>query len=224
MSVLLDAAQNVQHLAAKYDGAIVAFSGGKDSLVVLDMARRCFKRVVGLFMYFVPDLQCDADRLAIAKTWGIEVLQYPHFSFLEAMGCGAYCVKRPMPELTRYDIYEMCRADTGMRCVLTGIKKSDSMARRKPSKMTSADVFHPIIEWKDFDVLAYCGYHKIDLPKTPTGRKSSGVDLRGESLLFLHENFPDDFKRLCEFFPFAEAVLWRERWHYEYTGAVEQSE
>jgi phosphoadenosine phosphosulfate reductase len=218
MSVLCQAFETVQHLATRHDAALVAFSGGKDSRAVMDMARRSFRRVVGLFMYFVPGLDCDRQRLEIAEQWGIEVVKYPHFTFLDALREGTYCWggigHSSIPRLTRQEIYDLARFETGIRIVLTGIKSSDSLARRNAKRITSRDVYHPIIKWKDFDVLAYCGLHGIPLPQTPSGQRSSGVDLRYRSLLWLHEHYPDDWQRLLQWFPFAEAVLWREKWFY----------
>ena len=39
------------------DACLVAFSGGKDSLVVMDMSLRSFSRVEAFFMYLVPGLE-----------------------------------------------------------------------------------------------------------------------------------------------------------------------
>lgn len=225
VSIFSRTADMITGLARRHDSALIAFSGGKDSLVVMDLARRHFKRVAGLFMYFVPGLQCDADRLKIAEAWGVPVIQYPHFGFLECIKHGVYAWERhkEFPQLTRQQIYDLARRDCDCKCVLTGIRKSDSMARRNPKRMTSADVYHPIFEWKDFDVFAYCELNQIPLPATPSGQRSSGVDLKGKTLLWLHENYPDDFDRICDWFPFARAVLYRERWFYGYQGGADET-
>lgn len=50
MSILEEASAIYERLAEKSDHCLVAYSGGKDSMVVLDYAARYFKRVDAFFM------------------------------------------------------------------------------------------------------------------------------------------------------------------------------
>jgi len=43
--------------------------------------------------------------------------------------------------------------------------------------------------------------------------QTSGVGLVTRSLLWLHENEPDDFKKILRWFPFAEAVVYRRKYY-----------
>lgn len=225
MNILVKTAEQLRGLAEQHDSCLVSFSGGKDSLVVLDMARRAFKKVVGFFLYFVPTLRCDAERLAIADKWGIEILQYPDKAFIAALKSGLYCFKthahEDLPTFEQPDIYAAVRSDTGIQYILTGMKKSDSIARKRMlTKYTARDVIHPLLNWANFDVLAYCKMNEIELPQADPKKRSSGVSLALDSLTFLHEKYPDDFQKICRWFPFAQAVILREKWHWGYQEAT----
>ena len=59
---------------------IVAFSGGKDSCVTLDLCTRFFDKVYAFFMYQVPNLSFQERTIQhYEKRYGIEVLRIPHF-------------------------------------------------------------------------------------------------------------------------------------------------
>jgi len=228
MSVFLDSAREISQLAAQHDAVLVAFSGGKDSLAVMDLCRRAFKRVAGFFMAFVPGLRCDDERLAIAVSWGVEVRHYPHWGFLDCLRSGVYCnngaAHDRIPKLAHFDIYRIASADFGIPLIVTGMKASDSASRRKNlvRRLTKETIRHPISQWRDFDVMAYLQLHAIPLPPSPKGRRSAGVDLKGESLVWLYENYPDDFEKVCQWFPYAEAVIHRERLYFGYTQPIRE--
>ncbi|HZQ45959.1 MAG TPA: hypothetical protein VFC07_03025, partial [Verrucomicrobiae bacterium] len=74
------------------------------------------------------------------------------------------------------------------------------------------DVFYPIKGWNKHDVLAYLRMQNIPLPDAHQGN-TSGVDLSTRSLLWLHDAYPDDFKLLCRYFPYAEAVVYRRKFY-----------
>lgn len=222
MNILAQTAAQLKALADQHPAVLVSFSGGKDSLAVLDMARRSFQKVVGFFLYFVPGLRCDAERLKIAEDWGIDVLQYPNKAFIGALRGGLYCFRsqahQSLPEFGQKEIYAAVRNDTGIPYILTGMKKSDSIARKRMlDKFTAKDVVHPLLNWANFDVLAYLKLNNIPLPPMLQNKQcSNGVSLALDSLKFIWENYPDDFERIKEWFPFAEAVRCREKWFWDY--------
>lgn len=212
---------NLRKAAETTDAILVAYSDGKDSRVVMDLCVRIFKRVEAFFLYFIPGLECEQIGLAQAeRRWGVKIRHYPDFRVIVgAMKAGMYChpsYKRDdLPQYKLEDAYQAARIDSGIRLIATGIKKSDSSFRRRFLAATKdkPDIIHPLIEWNKYDVLSYLQTRAIPVPDGGSGATSSGVDLSVKSLLWLHDTWPDDFRRLCEYFPFAEAVVWRRKFY-----------
>ena len=42
---------------------------------------------------------------------------------------------------------------------------------------------------------------------------TSGVGLDHASLCWLHDSHPEDFKKLLEWYPYAEACIWHREWY-----------
>lgn len=200
------------------DDCLVAFSGGKDSLVVMDLALRTFSRVQAFFMYLVPGLECVELELERARQrWGIEIAQYPHWMVHKLIKNSVYCASHwsndSLPEWKLADVYALALLESGASQLATGAKSADSGWRRRfMSTQREEQVFYPIAKWHKYDVLAYLKARGIPLPPS-SGKTATGIDLSTPSLLWLHDTFPADFRRLCEVFPFAEAVVWRRKFY-----------
>jgi sulfate adenylyltransferase subunit 2 len=203
--------------AAADDAVVVFYSGGKDSLCVMDLCTRAFKRVVGVFMYLVPGLACVEKQLDFARQkWGVPILQYPHWVLAKCLADGMYCNNPSVVddlELSLGDIYAAVRQDTGFKLIAHGAKKSDSLWRRR--SLTThhyENVIYPIVEWNKFDVMGYLKSHDIPLPDSSAGN-ATGIDLSTLSLLWLHDHHPQDFQALCKVFPYAPAAVHRRQWY-----------
>jgi phosphoadenosine phosphosulfate reductase len=220
MAIWNDTLDLMKQKAEVSDSCLVAYSGGKDSLVVMDLCMKTFKNVVPFFMYFVPGLECVEKQLRYCKErWGKDVLMYPHWLLYRCMKNGIYCdehfSKDEMPEPSLLDIYSWVRAETGISFLATGAKKSDSIWRRRCYFSSTAHwdwAFYPCQEWNKFDVMAYLEVNKIPMPDS-SGKSATGIDLSTPSLLWLHDKYPDDFKTLLNWFPFAEAVVQRRKFY-----------
>lgn len=63
------------------DSVIVAFSGGKESIVTLDLCFRYFKNVRAFFMYICPDLSFQERTLEwYEKKYQTEIIRIPHMA------------------------------------------------------------------------------------------------------------------------------------------------
>lgn len=209
--------------AEKHDAILVAYSGGKDSLVVADLCLRVFKRVEGFLWYNAPGLEFNARIVRAAKErFGITVRQYPSFGCFDALRTGLFCdsplSRDDWPEITVQDIYKLARADTGVHLVADGCRKQDSPRRREmiQKKRLAEWNLCPIGDWITYDVKSYLALRKIPLPEVPNTNKntvSSGLSLTNQSLLWLHDTYPEDFKTLCRVYPYAEAVVKRREFY-----------
>lgn len=205
---------------AKYhDSAIVSFSGGKDSLVCLDLARKAFKNVVCFFMYAIPGLQCVERVLQWAReTYKVEILQYPGMMYRDAIENRLYCSAHVdlgnfMRGIALHDIYATVMHDTGYKIIVHGAKEADSLWRRQRyfKFYTIDQLVHPLKKWRKFDVLSYCKMNNIPLPDVRNG--STGIDLSTPSILWMYDNSREDFERMRVHFPYIGAVVKRRKWY-----------
>ena len=208
--------------ASEHDHCAVAFSGGKDSLVVLDLCVRAFKRVTPFFMYLVPDLACVTRELAAAEErYGVKVVQYPHHAISTIMKHGAFClpIATSTPEWTLDDVYALALQESGATVLATGARLADSPWRRRQMATwgNKSETIYPASHWNKLQVLGYLRMRGIPIPPS-SGHSATGIGLKEPSLLWLHDTFPDDFERLCRVYPLARGMIKRR----EYFGDTEQ--
>lgn len=214
-------ARVLERAAGEHEGVVVAYSDGKDSRVVMDLALRAgFRRVHAFFMEFIPGLRCVDDslqqveqRLSAVPCFQGPILRYPHWLLRRCLVDGVYtrgAGETALPAWKLHDVYALARHDTQTELVLTGAKGSDSAWRRRMMGNwgTRGDVAYPIAKWNRLQVEGYLRTRGIEIPAS-SGKSATGIDLSEPSLLWLHDTFPDDFERLCKVFPFARAVVKR---------------
>lgn len=221
MQPLQETLKRLETAAAAHKRVLVAYSGGKDSIATLDLCVKTFgiENVECFFMYFIPGLRCVEDELDKArKRWGVKIHQYPHWVLHKALAYGFFT----NPWYTLDDlgfvewkldnIYALAMAETDIGLIAHGRKRSDSKwARRVLATWGDKDtLLYPLIGWSKLDVLAYLTANNLWVPGT-SGRNATGVDLSTPSLLWLHDNHPQDFARIEHVFPYVRAVVERRR-------------
>lgn len=201
----------------RFDSVIVSYSGGKDSLAVMDLCVRTFKRVEGFIMEYVPGLALTDVAIAYARDrWKVECRRYIHWDAVLAISQGVFCDSHWTHDIKKYgiaDVYREVRKDTGLEMIATGQRRSDSISRARLMKFNRDVVLHPLAAWPTTrHVEGYLIMRGIPIPK---GDKAtmSGVGLDPSSLCWLHDKHPGDFKKLLEVYPYAEAVIWRRKFY-----------
>ncbi|MFH5805605.1 phosphoadenosine phosphosulfate reductase family protein [Alienimonas sp. DA493] len=114
---------------------IVAYSGGKDSAAVLDLAARAVgaDRLRAYFCRLVPDLECQERVLRAAeRKYGIKILRLPSPALADILHNGEHRGKRILTRRSckQDDILRHVRKKTGGRMVLAGHRMDESPGRR----------------------------------------------------------------------------------------------
>lgn len=216
----------LERLAKIRGSVLVAYSGGKDSLAVLDLCAKTFPTVRAFFKYTVPGLEyCERQMRWAKDRYGIEPIQFPTISTVQALRDGLWCDSKGVwDDLPKQDVplkvsFAYAMQATGCQLMATGMKDSDGLRRRQffANIRDGKDPFwnsvvHPIKAWTKTDVLGYLKANKIAVPDCEAGAVTSGVGLDHGSLCWLHDRHHDDFKRLLRWFPYAGAAIKRREW------------
>lgn len=198
------------------DSVIVGFSGGKDSIVTLDLCMRYFKHVYPYFMHLVPGLGFQERTLEwYERRYGIEIMRIPHFEVSWMLRYGTFRDYNPdVPTISVTDSYGWLRVKTGAVWIAAGERASDSIIRNAMIKSTGSidrkrGRFYPIAYWKKAEVLGYIKRHKLKLPQDSRGLGFSFRGLDGAQLKYIRETWPEDYERIERFFPFCGASIQR---------------
>lgn len=199
---------------------LVAFSGGKDSLCALDMVVRSgtFDRVEAFFMYLVPGLQCvEAPVRARCEALGVTLHTVPHWETTRALRRAElrfHSNATPPRQLNMRATELALHALTGIGWTAWGWRRADSLSRAIYLKQIGGfytehtQKLYPIAAWSTRDVWAYLRARRIPPPTKLGASRTSGVTLAPACLSWLHQQHPDDYARVLEVFPFADAVRW----------------
>lgn len=202
------------------DEAIVSYSGGKDSKVILDLCCKVFKKVHPFFQYIIDGLSVIDNEIAADEArWGVKVERYPGFGLYGAIENGTYCdVYYKMDELSQFtynDALEDMQRKTGVKYVAHGGKYADYANRRRLIEISEQEgdgMMYPIKEWTKRDVVTYMAMQGIPVPDAAYVTSGS-VDLENNNILWIYDKYPDDFLMLEKYFPYIRAVVYRRKFY-----------
>lgn len=198
------------------DSVIVGFSGGKDSIVTLDLCFKYFKNVVPFFMYLAPDLEFQEKTLRwYENKYNTEIIRIPHFEVSEFLKYGSFTMADwDIDVVGINDTYAYMREKTGMYWIAAGERCADSIVRNAMIKKSgSIDYkrgrFYPLAYWKKNEVMQYIKQKKLYL--SPEQRKIgfSFRSLAGSELSIIKQLYPKDYEKILKVYPFAEAGVKR---------------
>jgi phosphoadenosine phosphosulfate reductase len=214
------------------DAVLVAFSGGKDSLVALDLAARVFSRVQPYFRYEVQGL-AEHGRVfaAIEARYKCEVIRVPSPELASKIRYGAFLPRETnfKRDLKHVDIENYVRRKTGLDWIVSGIRMEESLQRRGmvndakrwrdngtglPETLGIDRLGHrlwPICKWGPQHVKQYLAARRLPLPvQTGMNRnRATDLSLNAENLKHLKATNPNDYRKMVERFPLAEVLVKR---------------
>lgn len=210
--------QVIASVSRKTDRAILFYSCGKDSEVLLDLMVPHFREIVCVFMYFVKGLEHIESNLRAVKARykNVKIMQVPHWTLTRVLRCGLYCIPNPdIKLLSLKDIDEMVRMRTGITYTFYGMKQSDGLNRRlmlrgyENEAISNTHKVYPLSQWKKADVMAYVKAKKLPEPIAYNKNKSQGLTFIPEVFDFLRVNYPRDLEKIYEQFPLSRSILIR---------------
>lgn len=202
--------------ASVTDSVIVGFSGGKDSIVTLDLCFKYFKNVVPFFMYLVPDLSFQEKQLKwYENKYNTEIVRIPHFECSNFLKYGSFTLADWNVDIVGVnDTYEYLRQKTGIHWIAAGERCADSIVRNAMIKKSgSIDYqrgrFYPLAYWKKQEVLHYIKMKKLYLSPEQKSIGFSFRSLAGSELAVIKELYPQDYEKILKVYPFAGAGVER---------------
>ena len=217
-----------RQVAEAQDGVcLLAFSRGKDSWGAWVQLRRYFRRIIPYFCADVPGLRfIEEDLKRSEDIMGVPILRYVSPSLFSALDRGAWQTPAQAKvfdgmemfrDLNNFDVDADVRARSGVdenTLVAHGWRIHDS-PRRRQQLVSSGPIwdgwgwFEPIWDWTHNRLEQELRDAKIRLPVDYRlfGRSFEGV--RHRFLEPLRTAYPDDYERVLNWFPLADADAFR---------------
>lgn len=198
------------------NSVLVGFSGGKDSIVTLDLCFKYFKIVKAFFMYLVPELEFQEKMVNwYENKYNTKIIRLPHFEVSNFLRYGSFTIFDLDVEIISInDIYNFLREKTGINWIAAGEQCADSIVRNAMIKNSgSIDYkrgrFYPLAYWKKQDVLQYIKYKKLYLSPEQKQLGFSFRSLLGREIKIIKERYPKDYEKILKVYPFIGAGVKR---------------
>lgn len=210
---LYDPIKTMSHLT---DEVIVGFSGGKDSIVTLDLCMRYFNKVHPYFLYLVPGLSFQERTVRwYEERYGVEIMRLPHFEVSNFLRYGTFReYDLSVPIVSVSDLYSYLRGATGATWIAAGERIADSIIRRAMIKSTGSidpkrGRLYPVAYWRKAEIMAYIKRKRLYLPPDSRRLGFSFRSLDGAQLAYVKDVYPDDYEKIKRFYPFCGAAVRR---------------
>lgn len=212
---------------------ILSFSCGKDSIAAWIQLKRYFKEIIPVYYYLIPGLSFIEKSLRYYEDFfETKILRSPNPNLLKMLNSAMYQTEESFEIIKSCDIpiYTMDEMFNQVRVnnfqdnnvfVGTGVRASDNLTRFTTVKVHGAvnknrKQFFPIYDWNKQRLVDEFLAAKVKLPYDYAIWGASFDGLHYKFLKGLYDNYPDDFKKVKEFFPLIEAELYRYKFWEKY--------
>lgn len=212
----------ISRLKDETDTVILFHSGtGKDSIMLLDLLSKDFKKVICVFMYLVKDLDYENRYIKWAEKRysNCSFIKTPHYALYSFIKHGYLGIRKDASQqkTSIAKIDKKIRAQTGIDWSVYGFKKQDGITRRimlngyKDGISHKTKKAYPLMDLKNSDVMAYINDNNLIPPfNYGTTKPSSGCDISTpEFQVYLRDKYPADLEKIHRQFPLAQAILFK---------------
>jgi len=217
----------IKDLVGPETPVLISFSCGKDSIACWLEMKKYFKKIIPFYLYLIPDLGFVERSLTYyEKYFECRIIRLPHPSLYRMLNRFVFqapenceIIERcDLPEFDYEDIRKVVCEDLGLDLenswYASGVRAADSLNRRTAMKKygpinRKKHCFYPIWDWKKKKLVREIVSAKIKVPVDYRlfGRSFDGIDYR--FLKPIKDHFPEDYKKILEYFPLAELELMR---------------
>lgn len=223
---MLSGLDTIKEIRKNHNKSLIAFSTGKDAIATWLSIRDHFDDVVPFYLYLIPDLDFVNESIDyFEKFFGKKITQLPHPSLHRMLN--NYVLQPPercevieqakLPNHNyghiRVAMIQKFNLDKNI-FVADGVRAADSPVRRSAITKYGAITYnlhkyHPIWDMKKDELIQLIKKHNCKLPIDYKlfGRSFDGIDLR--FLIKIKEKFPNDYKKVLEWFPLADLEIYR---------------
>jgi 3'-phosphoadenosine 5'-phosphosulfate sulfotransferase (PAPS reductase)/FAD synthetase len=212
---------------------IVGFSGGKDSVCLLDLCKKYFRTVYVFYMYYVDHctLQDNYFRY-IENRYRVKILHVPHFELSDIYKEQKYMHKSielsRVPKIYFSDIENYVRDFFQCNWIAYGMMAYESIERQAMiNEHGGVDYKHsklfPLAFWNSSKVFQYLKLNKI-LPPTEYqfSERSLSCPFFPDAQIMLQSYYPDDWAKVENKFPLANVIHARDVFQYRRGSYVQQ--
>ena len=214
---------------------LLSFSGGKDAWATWFGIRDSFDpaKITPFYYYLVPGLEFIEDYLQYAESvLGTHITRLPNPRFYEMLRGNIFqppdrwpvIQSLDLPKFTWDDVHRATETSRGLpeKCwCAMGLRAADSIQRATALRTHGVVndkrcTFYPVWDWKMDKVIEEITRNNV---KLPIDYELFGRTFDGIYLLYLFNikmRYPRDYARILEWFPLADAEIWR----YERYGCV----
>lgn len=218
----MDLFRCIKAIAGKNLPVMVSFSGGKDSIVTLDLVAQYVKDFQVVHHYFYKKLEYREPIFEFyEKRIGKKIIRLPSVGrkfYLERMGLKT----KIKDDIKLTENYE--KKKFGVVYHAYGHRLAESLTRRAMLKKFTDGInentkrVYPVLYYKKAHIYQHIKNRKLKLPIEYSFSEYGMSDVSlftGEALLWLYNNFRQDYYNIVEEFPCIEQDLKKIQWEYE---------